>query len=219
MLAVSLGDFRREAFGAEAFAGIADDVLLSVADEVGRRVACRVPVLLVGRPEAGRWGPAMVKGQRANCSDNSNKKTIAIGDEYASNLARKLFGWLLDVGKLSVSIEIKVIRPTFVVARRRLEKENVNKPARCARGTTWSVRQGVIRPSHMIRCDHRQSICIHICNPSTLQHRILSSQSHLNRHLKYYLVIYLTLSICGETLCTRTSGFHSHVYLMMRIGP
>lgn len=73
MLAVSLGDFRRDALGAEAFAGIADDVLLSVADEVGRRVACRVPVLLVGRPEAGRWGPAMVKGQRANYSDTSKQ--------------------------------------------------------------------------------------------------------------------------------------------------
>lgn len=70
MLGVSLGDFRRDALGTEAFAGIANDVLLSVADEFGRRTACRVPVLLVGRPEAGRWGPAMMKGQQANYSDN-----------------------------------------------------------------------------------------------------------------------------------------------------
>lgn len=90
---------------------------------------------------------------------------MTIGEKYASNLARKLFGWSLNVGKLSLSVDIKVIRPTFVVARRRLKKENVNKPACCAHGVIWPVLQGVIRPSHMIRCGHHLSICIHICDP------------------------------------------------------
>ena len=102
-LAGSLGDFRRDALGAEAFAGIAEDVLLSIADEAGRRVACRVPVLLVGRPEAGRWGPAMVKGQRANCSDNSKQENN--GYLQMSILAiwrENCPGWLLEVDKLCV---------------------------------------------------------------------------------------------------------------------